>query len=504
MNLADAFEAIAEADPQRVAVLVDDQVLTRGDLRAAIAATVRLLRDDWAVGRDDRVAYLGVNRVEELVLLFALARIGAVFVPLNTRLAVTELVGIATHAGLHTLVCDSVHHDICQAVVDGIGVAAAIRLRSIGEVTLRSTREVQPGVETVAPDAPVLLVYTAGTTGTPKGVLHTQAGLLANARASIAVHEMTADDRVLTALPLFHVGGLCIQTLPALLCGASVVLHPRFEAKAWLDAVATMRPTLALMVPATLRAVILHRDWASTNLSCLRVLMTGSSTIPRLLIDAVHARNVPVGQIYGSTETGPVTVALGAGDARRKPGYAGWPCFEDSVRLADEHGAAVARDAVGEIVVRAPNVMRGYWREPPHTGFRDGWFATGDLGRFDDEGCLEVVGRTRDLIITGGENVYPAEIEDLLLAIAGVADVAVVGASDERWGEVPVAFVVRGNSAAGLLLDEQAVVDALADRVARFKLPKRVVFVDQLPRNAMGKVQRQVLQDRLSAPDAPM
>ena len=375
-----------------------------------------------------------------------------------------------------------------------------------------STGDVREGIEALGFDMPLLLAYTSGTTGAPKGALHTHRGMLANVSASIAVHEMSEDDRVLTVLPLFHVGGLCIQTLPALLGGAEVILHPRFDANAWLASIASMRPTLTLMVPATLRAAIAHPAWPTTDLSCLRVIMAGSSTIPRALIDAVHARDVPLGQIYGATETGPVSVALKAEDARRKPGFAGWPCFDQSVRLVDAAGVDVdvAVDivvgAVGEILVRAPNLMMGYWRESNADGFRDGWFATGDLARRDREGCIEVVGRSRDLIISGGENVYPAEIEDLLLAIEGVAEAAVVGVPDEHWGEVPAAFVVRAldtsHAADPTVLDEASIAAAFDDKLARFKHPKRIVFIDRLPRNAMGKVQLNLLRERLLESEA--
>jgi len=504
MNLAAAFEAIVAADAGRVAIHVDDRAWTRGEMQAAIVRAATTLRTRWSVRRGDRVGYLGFNRVEELVLLFALARIGAVFVPLNTRLAATELVHIATHAQLSVLVTDAGHRDIGTAVAEGARAQDTdVRLQPVDDVVGASEPpdgvEAVEAVEAVDGETPLLLVYTSGTTGAPKGALYTHRGLLANAAAAIAAHDMDRHDRVLTVLPLFHVGGLCIQTLPALLVGASVVLHARFDAQAWLDAVATVRPTLALMVPATLRAVIAHRDWPNANLSCLRVLMTGSSTIPRKLIDAVHARGVPVGQIYGSTETGPVTVALKAADARRKPGFAGWPCVPGSVRLTDATGGEVEAGAVGEIVVRAPNLMQGYWREPLATGFRDGWFATGDLGRFDADGCLEVVGRNRDLIISGGEHVYPAEVEDVLLSIPGVGDAAVIGVADEQWGEAPVAFVVRTSDPAGLLLDPAMLVAAFDGRLARFKHPRRIVFVDRLPRNALGKVQGHLLHERLAA-----
>ena len=491
MNLVAALDRVVDADPTGVALHADGRAWTRSALRDAIDAMAARLSLDHAVARGARVGYLGPNRAEQLVLLFALARLGAVFVPLNTRLAAAELATIVRHAELQALVADAGHRDVADAVLAAVRRAGDERPVALALAALAADTPRRATID-AAPDpaTPVLLVYTSGTTAAPKGAVHTHAGLLANAAAAIAAHAMTADDRVLTALPLFHVGGLCIQTVPALLAGATVLLHPRFDADAWLDTMRDARPTLTLMVPATLRAVIGHPRWHATDLSCLRVLMTGSSVVPRALIDAVHARGVPVGQVYGSTETGPVTVALGAADARRKAGRAGWPCFAGSVRLVDADGADVADGAVGEIVVRAPNLMRGYWKEAPGAGFRDGWFATGDFGRVEADGCLEVVGRARDLIITGGENVYPAEIEDVLLAIDGVAEAAVVGVADERWGEVPVAFVVRDGRVA---LDESDVAAAFVDRIARFKHPKRIVFVPALPRNAMGKVQPHLL-----------
>lgn len=498
MNVAEVFAARAAADPGGAALHADGRWFTRGELQSAVAGVGDALRDERVIGAGDRVACLGANRSGTLILLLACARLGAVFVPLNTRLAAHELSAIVADAAPRLLVADAAHRSLAVETMALLAPSGndGVRLASMDEVIDAGggTDRVSDGVD-VAPDAPLLLVYTSGTTGAPRGAVHTNAGLLANAAASTAVHRLTDTDRVLTVLPLFHVGGLCIQTLPALLAGAAVVLHARFDARGWLDAVATMRPTLALMVPATLRAVMADPDWPTTDLSSLRVLMAGSSTIPRTLIDAVHARGVPLGQIYGSTETGPVTVALGADDARRKAGFAGWPCFPDSVRLVDAAGAAAADGAVGEIVVRAPNLMRGYWRKPDGTGLRDGWFATGDLGRFDADGCLEVVGRNRDLIITGGENVYPAEIEDLLASIDGVAEVAVVGRPDERWGEVPIAFIVRRADAPATDAMTAAIGVTLAGRLARYKHPKRVAFVDRLPRNAMGKVQAHLLQE---------
>lgn len=522
MNLAAALEARVKTGPDRSALHAEGLTLTRAQLHDAVVRAIARLRGAWGVRSGDRVAYLGANRSEELVLLFALARLGALFVPLNTRLAMSELATIIAHAQLHALVTDAEHREAggaALALASSPSSWAAEnepmrwQTRSYAIDDLLADEGSTPidanDIEAVGIDAPLLLAYTSGTTGAPKGALHTHRGMLANVSASIAAHAMSEDDRVLTVLPLFHVGGLCIQTLPALLAGAEVILHPRFDAGAWLAAIASMRPTLTLMVPATLRAGIAHPAWPTTDLSCLHAIMAGSSTIPRALIEAVHARDVPLAQIYGATETGPVTVALRAEDAKRKPGFAGWPCFEQSVRVVDAAGADVRGDAVGEIVVRAPNMMKGYWRassadrnadqdtDRNDDGFRDGWFQTGDLARRDDEGCIEVVGRSRDLIISGGENVYPAEIEDVLLAIDCVVEAAVVGIADERWGEVPAAFVVRAKNSGPAVRDEVVIAAAFDAKLARFKHPRRIVFLERLPRNAMGKVQTHVLRERL-------
>ena len=495
MNLADRIDHWSRTQPDRIAITAGGAHTTWRRLANRIERAVARLQDEWGVREGDRIAYLGFNRAEELVLFFAAARLGAAFVPLNYRLAPAELAAIIEHAQTRLLVVDTEHRELAAKALTRVDGAADIALRDLLGL-IEEPCPHRPSLAIAADDRDVLLAYTSGTTGAPKGVVHTHRGVLANARASIAAHALTRDDRVLTVLPLFHVGGLCIQTLPALIAGARVVLHARFDAGAWLSDVVTQKPTLSLMVPATLRAVIEHPRWRATDLSSLRALMAGSSTIPRALIDAVHARGIALCQIYGATETGPVTIALKAGDAMAKPGYAGWPAEAVGIRLVDAHEHDVAPGSVGEILVHAPNVMRGYWREPAATGFLDTWFRTGDLARRDADGCYEVVGRIRDLIISGGENIYPAEIENVLADLPGVTEAAVVGMPDAKWGEAPVAFVVRS---AGSALDEAGVLAAFDDRLARFKHPKRIVFVEALPKNAMGKVQKAVLRESVAA-----
>jgi fatty-acyl-CoA synthase len=265
-----------------------------------------------------------------------------------------------------------------------------------------------------------------------------------------------------------------------------VTLHKRFEPGRWLQDVQACRPTLSLLVPAAMQAVIAHPDWQRADLSSLRLLMTGSMVVPESLIRAFHERGVPVGQIYGSTETSPIAVYLAREDAQRKVGSTGKPAPHCEVRLVN-----------GEICVRGPNVMRRYWNDPVATASvldAAGWFHTGDLARVDEEGFYWIMGRSKDVIISGGENIYPAELENVLADSPDILESAVIGVPDARWGEAACAVVVPR---AGARLSEDSVLALFRDRLARYKHPRRVVFTDALPKNALGKVQKQELKKRV-------
>ena len=448
------------------------------------ACVAALLWQDWGVRAGDRVAWLGLNHADQVVLLFALARIGAMLLPLNVRLAPAEWEGQLRDCQPGHLVHDAEH----------VLPAELLGARTGTEVHAREEFD-----SDAAGDAPqfgdaasaVLLVYTSGTTGKPRAAVHTQFNLLANMRIAARVQQITDHDHVLTVLPLFHVGGLCIQTLPALFAGASVTLHPRFTADATFDALAAERPTLTLQVPATMKALVDHPRWPGADLSCLRAVWAGSSVLPQVLVRAFLDRVVPLCNVYGSTETGPFSIALPPAAAHTHIGSCGWPAPEVDAMLSDvEQGA-------GELLVRGPNVAARYW--PDQRVCDDqGWFHTGDLATRAEDGSYTVVGRSKDLIISGGENIHPLEIETALNTHEAVADCAAFGLQDPQWGEaVAVAVVLR----AGASLSAGELREHLAGRLARFKLPGRVVFVDALPRTALGKLQRGELQ-RLCTRDA--
>ena len=445
------------------------------------------------IGPGDRVAWLGHSHPRQIALLFGLARLGAVLVPLNHRLAPAEWSAVLADCMPRCLVHDAGFAEAAHRLCSQPAAPACVALDA-----LPSTGSLDGAPDADALDRPALLVYTSGTTGTPKAAVHTQGNLLANMAIAAQVQGLTADDTVLTVLPLFHVGGLCIQTLPALAVGATVLLHSRFDAGATLRTIAHDRPSLTLQVPATLQALTAHPDWASTDLSCLRAAWAGSSLLPPEPLKAFMARGVPVSNVYGSTETGPFSIALPPDQAATHIGSCGWPAPGVEIRLLDAQGHPVPTGQVGEVCVRAPNVVTHYWPDRPALD-ADSFFHSGDLAQQAGDGSFTVVGRAKDMIISGGENIYPAEIENLIATHPAVAECSVVGQADARWGEVTVAVVVLRNPQPAGDGWDAPLRDFLDGRLARYKWPRRWVRMDTLPRTALGKVKKAELMAALKA-----
>ncbi|HYZ64113.1 MAG TPA: AMP-binding protein [Acetobacteraceae bacterium] len=475
MSFAAGVGRWASETPEQVAIQSPSGTLSYAALTRRAGAAAAALAG-MGVGRGDRVAVLALNHPETLVLLLACARLGAMLLPLNWRLAGPELEWIRADARPRVLFADDLHAGVLEGALP------------LGALS--------PGTEDV-PDAgdaadPLLLVYTSGTTGRPKGAVLTGAALLANAAMSRDMHALTSADRILTVLPLFHVGGMNIQTTPALLSGASVILHPRFDPAATIASFAQDRPTLTVLVPSTLQAILEHPAWPGADLSSLRAITTGSTVVPPALTRPFVARGVPVLQVYGATETCPIAIYTRIGEtwAEDSTGRPGKLC---EARVVDDGGRELPPGRDGEVLVRGPAVFSGYWNDPAATeeALRDGWFHTGDIGRVGPDGGWLVHDRKKNLIVSGGENIYPAEIERVLAEHPSVLEAAVVGAPDPRWQEVPVAYVVLRPGAA-CTADE--LKQHVRGQLARFKTPRDIRFVDRLPRNAMGKVQHALLR----------
>jgi len=478
----------ARAQSRAIAIEFGDERTRYADLARDVAGLAAWLRRELPAGA--RIAWLGHNAPEQLSLLLACARAGCALVPLNWRLTATEIEALLADAAPSLLVvdghCAPLYTDAMRALCAGRVMSLRDPASSLQDVRTLAQTGGDPTPDASDVDAPLLLVYTSGTTGRAKGSVLTQAAVAANAENSQDMHAISADDVVLTTLPMFHVGGLNIQTLPALACGARVLLHPRFDPTATLNALAAQRPTLTVQVPATLQALLAHPAWATTPLDSLRAIATGSTDVPVALIEAIHARGVPVIQVYGATETAPIAIYQRIGDAFTTVGSIGRPGPRTEIRLIDADGRDIGVDTPGEILVRGPHVARGYWRDEPATAtsFADGWFRSGDVATRDEAGRYWFRDRIKNVIISGGENVYPAEIERIAQRSPDIAECAVVGRADARWGQVPVLFAVPARDS----LDHAALQALFAEALARYKQPKLVVELAALPRTALGKV----------------
>jgi fatty-acyl-CoA synthase len=498
VDLCSLIERNAAFTPDKPAIHFEGQTLSYADLSARIARTAHALKSEFDIGGGDRVAIVSQNRPDYLVLLYACARLGAILVPMNWRLAVAEQMFILIDAAPKALVLEQAFAPVLPALAERLPGTRVVGLDFTPEQGLTFDMLLLRGDgSSLAADAdlscPLLIVYTSGTTGRPKGALLRQEALLWNGVMSQHMHGLTSDDHVLTVLPLFHVGGLNIQTTPALHHGATVTLHARFSPETTLRAIAGDRPTLTVLVPATIQAVTDHPAWAAADLSSLRAVATGSTIVPPLLIDRITKRGVPVLQVYGSTETCPIAIYTRLGGDLSREGSTGLPGLCCEATIVDENGNDVAAGTPGEIVVRGPNVFSEYWSNADATrlALQDGWFRTGDIGRRDADDYVWVLERKNNLIISGGENVYPAEVERVLIEHPDVVDCGVIGRPDPRWDEVPVAFIVKRQ---GALISADDLKMHLQAQLARFKLPREIVFVDDLPRTALGKVQHHLLR----------
>ncbi len=461
----------ATRTPAKPAIEFGARTLTYSELAARVRERARALVAA-GIGHGDRVAWYGLNHPEVFVLLFACARVGALLVPVNWRLSDSEVAEVIAKCRPGLVIHDR---------------NMRLRARELPDARIVEFDGTYPSgaggrIETVRQEDPVLLVFTSGSTGHPKGVVLTQKALACNAAMSVEAHGLTPDDRVLNVLPLFHVGGLNILPTPAFSVGATVVLHERFDPVATCAGLEAV--THAVTVPTVLRAVIECSGWKTVDPGRLRAISIGSTDVPVPLIETVQERGIPVVQIYGATETGPLAIHQRVEEAMATTGSIGRVGSRCDVRLVRD-GGDVLDGETGEIWVRGDNILREYWERPDLTSqiIRDGWFRTGDVARRDGAGLYWFSDRIKHVVISGGENIYPAEIERIVREVPGVVDVAVVGRFDHRWGEVPVAVVVAPDG-----LKAEVVLAPLRGRLARYKHPKDVVFVDSLPRNAMGKV----------------
>lgn len=449
----------------------------------------------------DRLGILAYNSLAFVEVLMASAKLGLLLVPLNWRLTAPELAFIAKDSGLKALM----HDPDLSAQAGALAEAAGIPLRlSLGrqpapgvhacERLLERQADLEPSVTpTPTLDTPHILMYTAGTTGRPKGAILTQGASFWNA-LNLGSLDLTSRDRDLLVLPMFHIGGIGLFTLPMLYVGGTVVIQRTFDPAAALKLLREEEITLFFGVPAIFQFLIQHKDFDPEAFGTVRMVMSGGAPLPVSLIQAYHRAGIVLRQGFGMSEAAPSIATLQKDLALTKAGSIGKPVFHLEVRIVDDAMNDLPPGEVGELVLRGPNLMQGYWNRPEATeeAFRGGWFHSGDMARRDVDGDLYIVDRKKDMFISGGENVYPAEVENALYELPEIREAAVIGVKDPTWGEVGKAVVALRPGAS---LAEDRILGHLRGRLARYKIPKRVVFVEALPRNAAGKVLKRDLRE---------
>lgn len=500
LGLAEWFRRRALRAPDCPALTFDDTTWSFAEMQDRIERFADMLAAGGTTA-GERVGYLGFNHSEFLVAMFATARLGAIFVPLNFRLTSAELAFMIGDSGVRTLIADAPH----QAVIDttrsalgcqrylglGAGTTGWEGLDGLLATTWPPAAPVDVDVESCA-----CILYTSGTTGRPKGAMLSHRNFWANNVNWMLAVNYNASDVALTSAPLFHSGGLCVITLPTLMAGGHVVLQEHFDAGEFIAAVERHRITSIFCVPAMMLFASQHGHFADADLSSVRIIVAGGAPVPEPLLQLYGTRGIPVSQCWGMTETATGATFLNTELALKKLGSCGTPGMLNEVRLIDFQGQPLTTPRVpGELCVRGDTVIRGYWNLPEATAEAlgaDGWFRTGDVAYQDEDGYYYICDRLKDMIISGGENIYPAEVESVLYEHPAVAEVAVVGAADERWGERVVAVVALKPGNALTLEDLQAFAER---KLARYKLPRELRLVPALPRNTTGKVQKAALRE---------
>ena len=492
----------ARMTPDRPAMVFEDRTWTYAELLADSTRLAHALRSR-GVGHGDRVAHCSPNHPSALHTLFAAGMLGAIYVPLNARLAAPELEFGLRDSGATVLVhgrgLDERVATAAAALPDLelVGVEGAVA----GGTTLAELTDgapTDPIDEPVSLDDTALVMYTSGTTGRPKGAMLSHGNLTWNAVNVLVDVDLHGDEVTLVSAPLFHAAALNMTALPTILKGGTAVIVESFDPGEVFDLIARHRITWMFGVPAMFLTMAQHPRWADADLSSLRILECGGAPVPESLIRTYHERGLTFLQGYGMTEASPGVLFLGP-HMQQKVGSAGVASFFTDVRLITPDGEPAQPGEIGEIQVRGPNVMQGYWDRPDATAEaidQEGWFRSGDAATVDEDGYVTIRDRIKDMYISGGENVYPAEVEAALLEHPDVVDCGVIGTPDDTWGEVGTAVGVARPGADLTIEDLAGVLDG---RLARFKIPKHLRLVEELPRTGSGKIAKPALRERVAA-----
>lgn len=492
--------------PEKCAVISDDVPCTYRELGRRINCLANFLLAR-GLKKGDRVAVLLHNCRQYVEAFFAVSRIGGIIVPLNWRLAVPELEFIIQDSGPRFIIFEEQFVESAAEIRKRISMDAEIACAPGERAGCKDLPEwavdydasllEYPDSDPETPwtsggEDPHMLMYTSGTTGFPKGAVLSHRKTLFNALNADIYFDLTRQDVAIIARPLFHSGGLIVELAPMLYKGGTVIVRRRFTPRLILETAEKHKVTI-LELPATVYHFILEEcDPTAYDLSTLKCCFTGGERVPVALLKTYADKGIAVSQIYGLTEASTI-FWLPIEKAVEKMGSVGRPAFHGDMKIVDERGRLVKPGDVGEIIIKGPIVMNGYWKRPDLTNevIRKGWLRTGDLARMDEEGFVYIVDRKKDMFVSGGENVYPAEIEKVLLSHPAVLDAAVIAVPHQKWGEVGKAFIVLRE---GKQASPEEIRASLDDKLARYKIPQYIQFVDKLPKTASGKIKKNLLR----------
>jgi fatty-acyl-CoA synthase len=478
--------------PHKIAIkeYESQKTITYTQLNDRANQLAHYFKDQFQIEQGDRVAVLAANCIEYVILFAAAQKNGMILVPLNYRLAPAEIEYLLQTADPKLLIVAAAY----QATVDAIPSSASLQQLSLELLEVRTNPFPKQAFKSPAiqEEDPIFLLFTSGTTGFPKGAIYTHRMLFWNSINTAMSLLVNTESRTINCMPPFHTGGWNVLLTPFLHHGGYTCLLEKFDTAAVLSLLESEAPTLFMAVPTMLKMIATEPAFTQADLSSLHYLIVGGEPMPIPLIEQWHQKGVFVRQGFGMTEVGPNLTSLHQDDAIRKKGSIGRPNFYVAVKIVDPQGNPVPANTTGELLFKSPVVTPGYWRNSKATAeaIQDGWFHSGDLAQQDEEGYLYIVDRIKNMFISGGENVYPAEVERVIATHPGVNSVAIIAIPDEKWGEVGHAIVVSNS---GHELSKTDLLDYCQNQLAKFKIPKHITFAAQLPISSTGKIDRQQL-----------
>ncbi|WP_087974652.1 o-succinylbenzoate--CoA ligase [Oceanobacillus rekensis] len=478
--------------PERIALISDKNKYTYKELSERVEWMAALLQKKYLLQKGERIAILSNNREEYLISYFAIAQLGLIAVPLNIRLTAQELTFQLNDSRTKTIIYEEETADLYHAICNLIKFENAFYFEDE-----ESSLDIKvKHVKIDAANDPFIICYTSGTSGRPKGAVLTQANMFWNAINCQYAIDITSKDKVIVLLPLFHIGGIGLFAFPTLLAGGTVIIPGKFNPDNTIQIIEETGVTIVMGVPTIHDAIRKHHLFETANFSSVRWFYSGGAPCPKELINAYLERGLPFGQGMGMTETAPTIFMLSREDYQTRVGSIGKPVMFCDILIVDNEGNQVKNGEVGELLIKGPNVMKEYWGLPGKTNeaIRDGWFFSGDLMRQDEEGFIYVAGRKKDMIISGGENIYPLEVEQIINELPQINEVAVIGVEDDKWGEVPIAFVSLNNDE---IISKQEIRSYCLMKIAKYKVPKKVIVVEEIPKNATGKIDKKELNKNL-------